>query len=108
MSADNSAVTAISRNGPSGARDHHPSPSGQYSNIMHWDELSLPIKRALPRLLSGGSLRNVEPETVHQMRRLGLIEGDKNRERITPLGWELLRTSRDALTGSSATDRNAS
>lgn len=75
---------------------------------MRWDELSLPIKRVLPRLLGGGSLRNVEPETVHQLRSLGLIEGDRNREQLTPLGWELLRTSRDALNGSSVPDPSAS
>jgi len=61
---------------------------------MRWDELSRPMKRVLPRLLGGGSLRNVEAETVGQLRSMGLIEVDDDRERLSPLGWQLLTTSR--------------
>jgi hypothetical protein len=58
--------------------------------MMDWNELSRLDQNALQRLYGGGSLRNCDPVAILRLRRLGLIEGKAGRERLSPLGRELM------------------
>jgi len=65
--------------------------------LLDWTNLSRPAKKALARLLGGGSLRGVAPETVQDLRRLGLIDRDDQHAKLTQAGFAALRSSRDWL-----------
>ena len=58
--------------------------------MIDWKELSRLDQKSLQCLYGGGSLRNSDPVGILRLRRLGLIEGKDNRERLSPLGWELM------------------
>jgi hypothetical protein len=73
------------------------SPRPPKRDLPHWNDLDRQVKKALSRLLGGGSLRAIAPETVTDLRRLGLIEGNGQFARLTAVGWDLLRSSRKWL-----------
>jgi hypothetical protein len=64
---------------------------------LHWNDLDRQAKKALARVLGGGSLRAIAPETVGDLRRLGLIESKGQVARLTAAGWDVLRSSREWL-----------
>jgi len=61
---------------------------------LRWSELDRPLRKAMSRVLGGGSVRAIGPDNVRNLRRLGLIELEHESARLTPAGWELLRSSR--------------
>jgi hypothetical protein len=64
---------------------------------LRWRDLDRPARKALSRILGGGSLRAIAPETVQKLRGLALIEVDRGPVRLTQSGWEVLRSSREWL-----------
>ena len=79
------------------ARESAISSRQQPLDLLRWTNLSRPAKKALARLLGGGSLRGVEPETVQDLRRLGLIDSNDHFAKLTQAGFAALRSSRDWL-----------
>lgn len=77
------------------ARESAASGRQQPLDLLDWSNLSRPAKKALARLPGGGSLRGVAPETVQDLRRLGLIDSDDNFAKLTKAGFAALRSSRD-------------
>ena len=67
------------------------------TGYVRWEDLDRPMQLALSRILGGGSLRKETPETVSSLQRLGLIEDDGQRARLSSAGWELLRRSREQI-----------
>lgn len=65
--------------------------------FLHWNDLSRPAKKALARLLGGGSLRGVEREATYELYRYGLIDDDDHYAQLTLAGWDTLKSSRDSL-----------
>jgi hypothetical protein len=66
-------------------------------STLRWRDLDRPARKALSRILGGGSLRAIAPETVQELRGLALIEVDRGPVRLTAAGWEVLRSSREWL-----------
>ena len=58
--------------------------------MLDWKELGRPHQKTLQCLYGGGSLRNCDPAVISRLRQLGLIEGKEGRERLSPLGWQLM------------------
>jgi hypothetical protein len=79
------------------ARERATSNRHQSLDLLHWNNLSRPAKKALARLSGGGSLRGAGHEIVQDLRRLGLIDGDERSAQLTRAGWGMLRSSRDWL-----------
>jgi RNase P/RNase MRP subunit POP5 len=76
---------------------NHASRRGQQGDALRWSDLDRQLRKALSRVLGGGSLRAIAPEIVRDLRQLGLIEVERQSARLTPAGWELLRSSREWL-----------
>lgn len=67
-------------------------------DALRWRDLSRQTRKAMSRLLGGGTLRGTPPETVLELRRFGLIEGrDEQFSSLTEAGWAMLRSSREWL-----------
>jgi hypothetical protein len=69
----------------------------RHGELLHWHDLDRQARKAMARVLGGGTLRAIAPETVRDLRRLGLIEGDRQSASLTAAGWTLLRSSREWL-----------
>lgn len=72
-------------------------PRSAHPDFLHWNDLSRPARKALARLLGGGSLRGVERGTVWELYRFGLIDEDEQFAQLTRAGWDTLKSSRDWL-----------
>jgi hypothetical protein len=79
----------------------------QTADALRWRELSRPVRNALSRLLGGGTLRSVAPETVRDLHRLGLIAGGDRFAQLSPAGWLLLSSSRTWLKADRAGEKLA-
>jgi hypothetical protein len=74
-------------------------------HVPLWSDLDRQTRKAMSRVLGGGTLRAIAPETVQNLRRLGLIEGNREFAKLTAAGWDLLRSSREWLRSSPAASR---